>query len=31
VSATWDFPAERKGEVLSAFRNLFGMDRREAP
>jgi hypothetical protein len=25
VSATWDFPAERKGEVLSAFRSLFGL------
>lgn len=27
VSATWDFPKERKGEVLSVFRNLFGLDR----
>ncbi len=31
VSATWDFPAERKPAVLSAFRELFGLDRREAP
>jgi hypothetical protein len=27
VSATWDFPKERKGEVLAAVRNLFGLDR----
>ncbi len=26
VSATWDFPKERKGEVLSTFRGLFGLD-----
>lgn len=25
VSATWDFPKERKGEVLAAFRGLFGL------
>ena len=25
VSATWDFPKERKGEVLAAFRGLFGV------
>lgn len=25
VSATWDFPRERKGEVLSAFRWLFSL------
>jgi len=29
VSATWDFPKERKGEVLAAVRNLFGLDREE--
>ncbi len=23
VSATWDFPGERKGEILAAFRGLF--------
>jgi hypothetical protein len=31
VSATWDFPAERKGEVLSTFRELFGLDRGGEP
>jgi hypothetical protein len=31
VSATWDFPRERKGEVLSVFRELFGLERQEAP
>ena len=25
VSATWDFPKGRKGEVLSAFRRLFSL------
>ena len=25
VSATWDFPRERKGEVLAAFHCLFGL------
>ena len=25
VSATWDFPKERKGAVLEAFRGLFGL------
>jgi hypothetical protein len=25
ISATWDFPPDRKGEVLSAFRLLFGL------
>jgi hypothetical protein len=25
VSATWDFPKERKGAVLAAFRSLFGI------
>ncbi len=25
VSATWDFPRERKEEVLAAFRGLFGL------
>jgi hypothetical protein len=25
VSATWDFPKDRKGEVLAAFRGLFGL------
>ncbi|MGE5246744.1 MAG: hypothetical protein ACM3L8_00220 [Verrucomicrobiota bacterium] len=25
ISATWDFPKERKGEVLAAFRGLFGL------
>jgi hypothetical protein len=25
VSATWDFPRERKGEILSAFRWLFSL------
>lgn len=25
VSATWDFPGERKGEILAAFRGLFGL------
>ncbi len=29
VSATWDFPRERKGEVLAAVRRLFGLDRGE--
>jgi len=28
VSATWDFPAERKAEVVSVFRGMFGMDPR---
>ena len=27
VSATWDFPREKKGEVLEAVRGLFGLDR----
>lgn len=31
VSATWDFPKERKGEVLAAFRGLFGLDRVGGP
>jgi hypothetical protein len=26
VSATWDFPAGRKPEVIAAFRRLFGLD-----
>ncbi|MBP2674553.1 MAG: hypothetical protein H6Q84_1393 [Deltaproteobacteria bacterium] len=30
VSATWDFPAGRKAEVLSAFRDLFGLGPGEA-
>ena len=30
ISATWDFPAERKGEVLAAFRDLFGLPPGEA-
>ncbi|HLO09955.1 MAG TPA: hypothetical protein VK303_04670, partial [Desulfobacteria bacterium] len=25
LSATWDFPRERKGEILSAFRGLFSL------
>ena len=25
VSATWDFPKERKGDILAAFRGLFGL------
>jgi hypothetical protein len=25
VSATWEFPRERKGEVLAAFHALFGL------
>ncbi len=25
VSATWEFPRERKGEVLAAFHGLFGI------
>jgi hypothetical protein len=25
VSATWEFPRERKGEILSAFHGLFGL------
>jgi hypothetical protein len=25
VSATWDFPRERKEQVLAAFRGLFGL------
>ncbi len=25
VSATWDFPRERKGDVLSVFRRLFSL------
>jgi hypothetical protein len=25
VSATWEYPRERKGEVLAAFRGLFGL------
>lgn len=29
VSATWDFPKESKGEVLSAFRRLFSLPAKE--
>ncbi len=29
VSATWDFPKERKPEVLDAFHGLFGLGPRE--
>jgi hypothetical protein len=25
VSATWDFPKERKGDILAAIRGLFGL------
>ena len=28
VSATWDFPRERKEEILAAFRGLFGLAER---
>ncbi|MEW6721569.1 MAG: hypothetical protein AB1346_14075 [Thermodesulfobacteriota bacterium] len=28
VSATWDFPAARKNEVISTFRRMFGLDAR---
>ena len=28
VSATWDFPKERKGEVLKAFHDLFSLTER---
>ena len=30
VSATWDFPKGRKGEVLSAIRRLFSLPAEEA-
>jgi hypothetical protein len=30
VSATWNFPRERKGEVLATFRELFGLGPQES-